>query len=332
MRKLFPESVPLSSPRWWVVAALLAFFALVPVYAAWFDEGFYLTLFSRVMVMAIAAISLNLLIGYTGLVSFGHALYLMVGAYAAGIASFHGITNGWLQLAIAIGAGLVISCVTGLIVLRTSGMAFIMITLAFAQMFFYLGISLKQYGGDDGLRMDARSALAPFDMSSNMTLYYVVFVILLAALYLSWRLVHSRFGYVLRGIRGNERRMKAIGFSTTRYKLAIYMIAATITSVAGFLLANLTSYVSPSYGAWTASGDLIVMVVLGGMGTVMGPLVGALSLLLVEEWLASLTQHWMAPLGLAIVLIVLTARRGIYGSFHAWARRREQASTTEAGQ
>ena len=160
----------------------------MPVYAAWFDEGFYLTLFSRVMVMAIAAISLNLLIGYTGLVSFGHALYLMVGAYAAGIASFHGITNGWLQLAIAIGAGLVISFVTGLIVLRTSGMAFIMITLAFAQMFFYLGISLKQYGGDDGLRMDARSALAPFDMSSNMTLYYVVFVILLAALYLS----HSR--------------------------------------------------------------------------------------------------------------------------------------------
>ncbi|MGD9945289.1 MAG: branched-chain amino acid ABC transporter permease [Burkholderiaceae bacterium] len=329
MRNLFPESVSLSSPRWWVAAALLAFFALVPVYAAVFDEGFYLTLFSRIMVMAIAAISLNLLIGYTGLVSFGHALYLGLGAYAAGIASFHGITNGWLQLALAVGAGLLISFVTGLIVLRTSGMAFIMITLAFAQMFFYLGISLKQYGGDDGLRMDVRSLLAPFDMSSNTTLYYVIFAILVAALYLSWRLVHSRFGYVLRGIRGNERRMKAVGFSTRRYKLVAYMVAATVASVAGFLLANLTSYVSPSYGAWTVSGDLIVMVVLGGMGTILGPLVGALSLLLVEEWLASLTQHWMAPLGLAIVLIVLTARRGIYGSFYDWARRREESSAAK---
>jgi branched-chain amino acid transport system permease protein len=304
----------MKSPKTLFVCAIFLFFALVPLYAYLFKEVFYLTLFGRIMIYAIAASAVNLLVGYTGLVSLGHALFLGLGAYAVGIASFHGLNNGWAQLALAlIGSG-VVAYLTGLIVLRTTGMAFIMITLAFAQMAFYLGISLKQYGGDDGIRLEARSSMFPIDLSNNYNLYLLTFAVLCATTYGLYKFVHSPMGYTLRGIKQNERRMLAMGYNVRGYKLAAYVVSAMITSVAGFLLANLTSYTSPSYSAWTVSGDLVVMIVLGGMGTIIGPIVGATGLLLFEEWLSGLTQHWMAPLGLAIVLIVLTARKGIYGS------------------
>lgn len=327
---LFPERVSAASPRVIVVAVLLALFALVPVYARIADEPFYLTLFSRIMIYAIAATALNLLIGYTGLVSFGHALFIGIGAYAIGIPVFHEITNGWAHLGFAIVAAAVVATITGLIVLRTSGMAFIMITLAFAQMFYYLGVSLKQYGGDDGIALRTRSVLSPLDLESNVTLYYVIFAVLVGLMYFAWRLVHSRFGYVLRGIKSNERRMKALGFSTVRYKLAIYVLSGVVTAVAGLLLANLTSYASPAYAAWQVSGELIVMVVLGGMGTIAGSLVGATALLLFEEHLSSMTQHWMAVLGIAILLVVLVLRRGIYGSLYGWSQRRARERRSDA--
>jgi branched-chain amino acid transport system permease protein len=296
------------------VGALFLFFALVPVYAYVNKETFYLTLFGRIMIYAIAASAVNLLVGYTGLVSLGHALFLGLGAYAVGIASFHGLTNGWAQLAIAIFGAALVAFLSGLIVLRTNGMAFIMITLAFAQMAFYLGISLKTYGGDDGIRLEARSDLFPLDLSNNYVLYITTFVILCLTTYGLYRLVQSPMGYTLRGIKQNERRMLSMGYNVRGYKLAAYIISACITSIAGFLLANLTSYTSPSYSAWTVSGDMVVMIVLGGMGTIIGPIVGAAGLLLFEEWLSGLTQHWMAPLGIAIVLVVLVARKGIYGT------------------
>jgi branched-chain amino acid transport system permease protein len=319
---LFPERVSMRAPHTWVVAGLLLLFALVPVYAAAFDEPFYMTQFGRILIYAIAASSLNLLIGYTGLVSLGHALYLALGAYAVALADFHGVHDGWIHLVAGLGAAAAVALLTGLVVLRTSGMGFIMITLAFAQMFYFLGVSLKQYGGDDGMRLSQRSALAPFDLASAPQLYYVILAALVLLLYLSWRLVHARFGYVLRGIKANERRMRSLGFEATRFKLAIYVIAACVAAFAGFLLANLTGYASPSYTAWTVSGELIVMVILGGAGTIVGPLVGALVLLLLEDWLAALTTHWMAPLGLSILLVVLLARRGLYGSFKDWSERR----------
>lgn len=319
---MFPERVDFRSPEIRFAVVLMAVLVLLPVYTAWAGQSYWLTLMSRVMIYGIAATSLNLLIGYTGLVSLGHALFLGVGSYAVGILAFHEITSGWLQLAVGVLACGVIGLVTGLVVLRTKGMAFIMITLAFAQMFFFLGVSLKQYGGDDGISLPGRSALAPFDLSSGVQLYYVILVVLLATLYFSWRLVLSRFGTVLRGIRDNERRMKALGFDTQRYKLGIYAIAGMITGVAGFLLANLSSYVSPSTAAWTVSGELVVMVILGGIGTIFGGIVGAAALLLFEEILAGITEHWMAVLGLSIVVIVLVAKRGLYGSLRDWARRR----------
>jgi branched-chain amino acid transport system permease protein len=309
----------IKSPRGVVAALLLIFLAALPIYVVVAQQPFLLTLFSRIMIYAIAALSLNLLIGYVGLVSLGHAMFLMLGAYAVGLMQFHGYGNGWLQLLVAVAASVVVAFVTGWISLRTSGMAFIMITLAFAQMFFFLGISLKEYGGDDGMRLEARSLLAPFDLTNNMTLYYLIFGFMVLVLIACYFLINSRFGFVLRGIKSNERRIKALGFSADRYKMGAMIISAVICAVAGFLLANLTKYTSPSYGAWNISGELIVIVVLGGMGTLIGPLAGAIALLLFEEFLTSssnvwVSTHWQLILGATIVLIVLFTKRGLYGS------------------
>ena len=237
--------------------ALLAGLALVPVIAALIEEPYYVTLFTRVVILALAAVGLNLILGYGALVSFGHAMYIGIGAYAVGILAFHGVGNGWVQLAVALAVGAVVAAVIGLICLRTSGMAFIMITLAFAQMFYFLAISLKQYGGDDGLTIAARSDFGLFTLASNTVLYYFAFGLLVACLIAFNRLVHSRFGMVLRGCRGNERRMAALGFPVLRYKLTAYVISALVCVVAGVLLANLAKFAAPSYMAWQASGDLI---------------------------------------------------------------------------
>jgi branched-chain amino acid transport system permease protein len=325
MASLFPERVDWASPKVWIVVAVVAFFALVPAYAVLAQQPFYLTMFGRVMIYALAALSLNLLIGYTGLVSLGQALYLGLGAYCVGILSFHGIGNGWIHLGTAIGLSIVVSVLTGLICLRTQGMAFIMITLAFAQMFFFLGVSLKQYGGDDGMRIESRSQLWPFDLSSNIQLYYLTFAILMLTLYGAWRLVHSRLGFSMRGIKSNERRMKALGFSTLRTKLAIYVLSACLTAVSGVLLANLTSYASPSYSAWTVSGEIIVMIVLGGMHTLVGPIIGALALLLFEEAFSSWTTHWQLALGALIVIIIVALKQGLYGTVAERLAKRKHA-------
>ena len=297
----------------WVSAILLLCLALVPFYANWSQEPFLLTFFTRVLIFSLAALSLNLILGFAGLVSFGHALYLGLGAYSVGLLAFHGIDNGWLQLLITVVACAVVGAVTGFISLRTSGIAFIMITLAFAQMFFYLVISMKQYGGDDGLSIASRSQFGLLNLSSATTLYYVAFAFVVVVLAWFNRLIQSPFGMVLSGCRMNERRMKALGFQTTRYKLTAYIMACVLAGVAGLLYANLTGYASPAYFAWTLSGELIVMVVLGGMGTVMGPLVGTLALLSCEEILKGMTDHWPIVLGPLIILVVLTARRGLYG-------------------
>jgi branched-chain amino acid transport system permease protein len=296
-----------------VATVLLVGLALVPVVSAAIEQPFYVTLFTRVVIFALAAVGLNLILGYGALVSFGHAMYIGIGAYAVGILAYHGVGNGWVQLGVALVVGAMVAVVIGLICLRTSGMAFIMITLAFAQMVYFLCISLKQYGGDDGLTINARSDFGLFSLASNTVLYYFAFALLVICLVLFQRLVHSRFGMVLRGCRSNERRMAALGFPTLRYKLTAYVISALVCVVAGVLLANLTKFAAPSYMAWQASGDLIVMIVLGGMGTLVGPVAGAVALLIFEEILAGWTTHWMIVLGPVIVLIVLTAKKGLYG-------------------
>jgi branched-chain amino acid transport system permease protein len=292
----------------------LALLIVLPALVALADQPFYLTLVTRMLIFAIAALSLDLILGYGAMVSFGHAAYLGIGAYAVGIFAFHGINAAWIQWPAAILGSAVVAALVGLVSLRTSGVYFIMITLAFGQMLYFLAVSLKLYGGDDGLTINQRSQLGgPLDLSSNTTLYYVVLALLLGFLFLGRRLVTSRFGMVIRGAKSNERRMRALGFPTLRYRLAAFAIAGTVCGVAGVLLANLTNFASPAYMHWTRSGELMVMVILGGMGSLIGPIFGAFALLLLEELLSSHTQHWQLYLGPILILIVLFAKRGIYG-------------------
>jgi branched-chain amino acid transport system permease protein len=323
---VFPESISLRSPRFIAVAALLGVLLILPPIANNTGGPFYVTLALRILIFALAAASLNLLLGYGGLVSFGHALYLGLGAYVVAILSFHGLTSGWLHLAVTLALSAAIAFLTGLVCLRTSGIAFIMITLAFAQMFFFLATSLKYYGGDDGLPVARRSDFAPlFSIESNTGLYYATAIVLTATLYLSWRLVHSRLGRVLRAASSNLRRTEALGFQVLRYRLAAYVMAGCVCGLAGLLLGNLARFASPAYMAWTVSGDLIVMIILGGVATIIGPLIGAVVYVILETIIAAYTQHWMVVLGPVILLVALFARRGIYGSFLAWERRMDCA-------
>lgn len=297
-----------------ITLALLALLAAVPAYSAWLGNTYYLTLFGRIVILAIAAVSLNLILGYGGMVSFGHALYLGVGAYAVGISAFHGIDNGWFQLAAALAASAAIGAVTGAIALRTRGIAFIMITLAFAQMGYFLVVSLRPYGGDDGLPVAAATRFGPLDLGDALALYYTALAVLGIALVLLQRLVRSRFGVVLRATQANWRRTRALGFSVFAIPWVAYILSAMLCGVAGLLFANLTGFCSPSYMAWSMSGELIIMVVLGGMATVGGPVAGAIALILLEEGLKMVAgDHWAIILGPLIVLIVIFTRHGIFG-------------------
>lgn len=320
---MFPETLTWRSPRAWLACTIVLLMLLVPLFAQWAGSSFYLGFATRIVVFAIAASGLNLVLGYGGMVSLGHALYVGLGAYVVGIAAFHGLTNGWAQLAIALALAAGVAAVTGLVSLRTRGIGFIMITLAFGQMFYFLAVSLKTYGGDDGLPLDTRSQLAPLPaLEGKMALYYLALGVLFLVMFLVWRAVHSRFGMVLRGFHANERRMLAAGFPRLRYQLTAYVLSALVCTLAGFLQGNLTAFASPSYLSWQASGELILIVVLGGMGTVMGPLVGAVVLLVLEEMLSGWTQHWMAILGPLILLVALVSRRGIWGVVLQWEKRR----------
>lgn len=288
--------------------------ALVPPLSAMLGEPFYLDLFTRIMIFAIAAVSLDLILGYGGMVSFGHAAYLGIGSYAVGVLSYYGITNGFVHFAVAILASALLALFIGTVSLRTSGVYFIMITLAFSQMIYFLGISLNQYGGDDGMNIAQHSDFAGLlNLDDANVLYYFVFAFLLFFLWIGFRLVESRFGMVIRGAKSNERRMVAIGFPTFRYKLAAFVISGAICGTAGALLANQTLFVSPAIMHWTRSGEVMIMVLLGGMGSLFGPVAGAVAFLVLEDVLSGLTEHWQVILGPMLLFVVLFAKRGLFG-------------------
>jgi len=301
---------------------LLAVLAAVPVIAQAIDQTFYVAFFARIVIYAIAASALNLALGYGGLVSFGHALFLGIGAYSVALPAFYGIESGWVHLALCLAACAVVAAVTGAISLRTSGIAFIMITLAFAQMGYFLVVSLKQYGGDDGLSVSGTSRFGPLNLGSANTLYWVALAVLVLATWWLARLRVAPFGMALRGARQNARRVNAAGLPVLHYQLTAYVISGVLCGVAGMLLANLNAFASPSLMAWTVSGELIVMVVLGGMGSVFGPLLGALGFLGIEELLKGQTEHWMAIFGPLIVVMALVGKQGIAGLLHKLDPRR----------
>lgn len=294
---------------------LFAFFALVPIAASFGPESYLLALVTRVMVFAIAAVSLDLILGYGALVSFGHAAFMGIGAYAVGILSSHGIKDTAIQLPVALAASAFFATITGALSLRTKGVYFIMITLAFGQMAFFLAVSLAAYGGDDGMTLSGRSQLFGFEfIKRDRAFYYVTLVSLIAAYALCRSLVISRFGRVIRGARENPQRMAAIGFPLFHYQLAIYVIAGTLCGLAGFLMANQAEFVSPAYMTWQRSGELIVMVLLGGLGSLHGAILGAAAFLLLEEGLSGFTEHWKLIFGPFLVLVVLFARGGLIGA------------------
>lgn len=309
-----------------IAIALLLLLAGLPVLAAMLAMPDLVSLGTQVAIYAIATVGLNLLIGTTGLPSFGHAAFFGLGGYVVGVLAFHandgsalfglfpGATEGWIVWPLAILIAALAALVIGALSLRTSGVSFIMITLAFAQMLFYLFAALKTYGGDDGLGFRRRNALPWINPRDDVAFYYVCAAALLLVLAGFHVVVRSRFGLVLQGIRQSERRMAAIGLQSYRYKLAAFTLAGGVAGLAGALQANLLRFVSPDMLHWTTSGDFMVMVVLGGTGTVFGPLLGAAAMVLLQTWLAQWTEHWMIVMGPLLVAVILLARRGLWGA------------------
>jgi branched-chain amino acid transport system permease protein len=308
------------------ISALLL--VLLPLLSSMAGEPYMVSLFSRILIYGLAAASLDLILGYGGLVSLGHAAFFGAGAYAVGILAHHdfektvliswplnipGSDSAMIAWPIAIVVAALLAAVIGALSLRTSGMQFIMITLAFAQMLYYFFVSLESYGGDDGLTLFARNTLPGFDLNDDVQFYYVCLLLLILFLFLAGRLVESRFGMVIRGSRESDKRMRALGFPTYRYKLLCFVIAGATAGLAGALIANQIEYVSPGLMHWTRSGVILVMVLLGGSGTLYGPVIGAAAFLLLEEFLSIYTEHWMLYFGPALILVVLFARHGIYG-------------------
>jgi branched-chain amino acid transport system permease protein len=303
-----------------VLAALIA----LPFAAQALGAPALVTLATRILIFAIAAGSLNLALGYGGLVSFGHAAYFGVGGYVVGILyqqfvagePLFGIIPGSNQFIVTAAAAILVSGIAaaafGALSLRTSGVQFIMITLAFAQMLFFLFVSLKTYGGDDGLIIRRRNELFGLNTRDDLTFYFICLVCAGLFFLLLMRIVRSRFGLVIAGIRQNERRMASIGIPTYPYKLAAFVISGMGCGLAGALMANFSRFVSPDMLHWMQSGELMIMVILGGAGTVFGPAMGAALLVILETLLAAWTEHWPFVLGPVLILIILFFPGGLH--------------------
>lgn len=296
-----------------IITFLIVFvFLAVPFYAAYSGDKYSLVLFGRILVFAMAAVGLNFALGYGGMVSLGHAMYIGIGAYSVAVLSFHGIQNGFVHLAAVVFFTALMAAPIGFIALRTKGIAFIMITLAFSQMLFFIAIGLRKYGGDEGLSIVHLSGFG--SLTANKTALYVSMMAALGvALALFRRIISSRFGLVLRATRINENRVRSIGTEPFGYRLVGYILSAELCAIAGYFLANLTAFASPAYMSWTVSGELIVMVLLGGAGTLIGPVIGATAFLLLEEGLKAFTEHWMLAMGGVIIFIVLFMKNGLWG-------------------
>lgn len=327
-----------AKPNVAIATAVLLTLALVPQLASYLDNPFLLRVGLRIMILAVAACSLNIILGYGGMVSLGHAAFIGIAAYVVAILNWHvsnaepiitwpfaiqGSANTLVVFPLAILTSAFGALVIGAISLRTTGLHFIMITLAFAQMLYFLFISFQKYGGEDGTQLLTPLEFGPTLINRSL-LYYVVFFALLAVLFFIDRLVRSRFGLVLQGCRQNERRLAAVGYSTFRYKLTAFVVAGSIAGIAGVLLAASQQYVSPSDLAWSRSGDLVIMLVLGGVGTLFGPILGATFYVGLELLLGTWTTHWQLIFGPIFILFVLLTKGGIVGLLDGpwWSKTR----------
>jgi len=308
---------------WLANAAIVVLFLAVPLWAWASGEIFYITLATRVAILALAATGLNIALGLGGLVSFGHAAFFGLGGYAAGILATHAMNYEPIAFGIA-GTNLmpiiwlvamlvcgVVGLLIGLISIRTSGVYFIMITLAFAQMIFYFAISWPAYGGEDGLSIPIRNAFPGLNTLVPIQFFAVCAALLGLGIGFFAMLRASRFGSALEAARQNEARVAAVGIEPFRIRLAAFTISAMVTGVAGALFADLNRFTSPSMLSWQMSGELIVLIIIGGVGRAVGPLAGAIVFVAFEYWLGGLTERWQFFLGLVLLGIVLFARGGV---------------------
>ncbi|OZI47550.1 branched-chain amino acid ABC transporter permease [Bordetella genomosp. 5] len=302
---------------YWTLALLVAL-AVFPLVAPALGLDFYISFVRRVLIYALAATSLNLILGYGGMVALGHAAFFGAGAYAVGILQSMGVNSALIVWPAAMLLAGVLAWITGAISLRTRGVYFIMITLAFAQMVYYIFISLRQYGGEDGLNLSGYSQLPLLDLSSDVTFYYVVLVLFALLLFVFNRLVDARYGAALQGIRENESRMESLGYPVYRMKLTAFVISGAVAGLAGALLANHNLFISPSLMHWTQSANLLIMVLVGGIGLRYGGVAGAAVMLTLEEVLRLWTEYWHLPLGLLLLGVVLGAPRGLAGLVGPW--------------
>lgn len=311
--------LPLHSPRTLVTLTVFVVLAALPLLTQAFDQRYLLSIGTRIVIWSIAATSLNMILGYGGLVSFGHAAFFGIGGYAVGILSAGGIQDGWIQWPVALLAAAAWAALVGALSLRTRGVYFLMITLAFAQLVYYLSSGLEAYGGDDGLNISRSRFSGLVDLRDKASFYWLCLALLGGTLWFSSRMAMSRFGYVLRGAKSNEMRMMALGFPVFRYRLVAFVISGAFGGLAGILLANEGAYVSPAMMSWVKSGDLIAIVVLGGIGTLLGPLWGTIAFFALEELLQPLLdlmhkgwgEYWQIVFGPLLVLVALHARGGI---------------------
>jgi branched-chain amino acid transport system permease protein len=303
--------MPLYKPSQFVLAFILLGLGLLPVASTLGLNAFYLDLAIRLIIFAIAATGLNLILGYSGLITLGHAAYLLIGAYSVAIPNYFDIENGWLHLAIAISASGVFALVTGAVSLRTRGAGFIMITLAFAQMIYFLFVSMETFGGSDGISISFTSDFGIFNLGESLSLYYCALAILLLSMWIIYRLNRSRFGYALTGSRINARRMVSLGYSPYRFQLIAYVIAGITSGIAGFLLANFVQFITPEMMDWFRSAELIFMVALGGAATIAGPIFGAFCFVVLEHVMSEWSLYWHLPFGSFLIAIAIFSKGGL---------------------
>ena len=311
------------SPAVKLIAATLFLLAAAAVAAQASGAGYLLTPMARIVIFAIGALSLNLVLGFGGMVSFGHALYIGIGVYAVGILDFFGIANGWLHIAASMSVAALVASAVGALSLRVSGVYFIMITLAFSQMAYYFFTGLTVFGGDEGMSLSGRSQFIPgLSLKSPTIFYFFCLAILAIFSAILYCIVRSRFGMVIQGARINERRMLALGFPVMSYRLIAYVISGALCSVSGVMLANLNEFASSQYMHWIVSGDLIIMIIIGGIRSIAGPIIGAIVFIALQEILSAYTDRWQVFLGPLLVLLVIYGRDGIVGILAKLGKRR----------
>ena len=312
-RKPFLFGAPRYDLRHLVVLVGLLLLLLVPIVG----DAYIVRVASRIVVLALVAISLDILIGYSGLISFGHAMFLGSGGYVVGVLAYLGVESGFIAYPLAIALSVLLALIVGYLILRTTGVYFIMITLAFAQMLYYVANGVRigeDYGGDEGLPLTGRSPLfGLLDFNDPASFHYLCVAVLALVLFCCWKLVNSRFGRVLQAAKDNERRVKSLGYNTFRYRLVAFMISGGIAGLSGALHMNLQKFISPDELHWVISGDLLIMVIVGGVKSLIGPIIGTGLFVLLEEVISGYTEHWMIIFGPLLVLVVMFGRGGIYG-------------------